>query len=859
MADVDDTKPSAISSRFTGYCDRYEAGGRASGWVTDLVNPHEVVVLRAIIDGREISTVTCDGVRDDVRGALGLASPEVGFAFDIPQEFLDGEPHVLSLLLPDGSSLQHMGDEGIAALRPSFTFADTPLVTVQGNVDGLVHNALRGWVLRKVGRNPVAEARCDILITCENVKIAQVKADRFRRDVGNVLGCDPNCGFEFTVPHAFQKNFSQKFRFFVLPEMIELDNSPFVTATVSDFLEGKLVSIANDMSRMYADMERLRREITNLLPSQGYHLGDYDRWARRYYENLRARVAAERQLLKQAGTLADEPFVTVMVPTYKPLLSDFVAAVESVIAQTYQNWELVIVDDGSKSEEVSNRIDAFCAQDKRIRCIRSRKNVGIAKATNISMDAARGAWTVFFDHDDVLVDVALEVMIRTAQRTGAKLLYSDEDKVDQAGYYLEPNFKPDWNYRYVLGCNYVCHLTVIETETMRSVGLLKKEYDGAQDHDFILRCSEILSPKQIVHVPELLYHWRITPNSTAADVSKKGYAVDAGVRAVADHLKRKGQVAKVSSINGLTIYGVEWIPQTTPKVSIIIPFRDQIETTRQCVDSLRDNTDYPNWEIILVNNWSTSVEAAKFIKEIEANQRNRTGPAIRVIDVIEDFNYSRLNNIATLESDAEFYVFMNNDVFIEDKGWLNRIVGEALADDAVGIVGGKFLYPNKTVQHAGVIVGTHGVAAHIHLGIPDDDYGYIGRARLSQDLVAVTAACMLIRASVFHEVGGFDEEHLQVAYNDVDLCLKVYGSGRRVVWCADFVAWHHESLSRGSDLRPDQEARFFREQQTMYERWGKVPFFRNDPFFNPNFSRVDRLFYDLEDPARLRDVAEATG
>ena len=298
--DVDEAKPGALSSRFTGYCDRYDAGGRASGWVTDLVNPHEIVVLRAIIDGRDIATVTCDGVRDDVRGALNLASPQVGFSFDIPHEFLDGEPHVLSLLLPDDTHLQHMGEEGIAALRPSFTFADTPLVTVQGNVDGLVHNALRGWVLRRVGRDPVAQARCDILITCENVKIAQIKADRFRRDVGNVLGCDPNCGFEFTVPHAFQKNFSQTFRFFLLPEMIELNNSPFVTATVSDFLEGKLVSIASDMSRMYADMERLRREITSLLPSQGYHLGDYDRWARRYYENLRARVAAERQLLRQA-------------------------------------------------------------------------------------------------------------------------------------------------------------------------------------------------------------------------------------------------------------------------------------------------------------------------------------------------------------------------------------------------------------------------------------------------------------------------------------------------------------------------------------------------------------------------------
>ena len=848
MADFDETMPNATSTRYNGYFDRYKSG-HASGWVTDLVSPHDVVQLTVLVDGQVVGTVACSEVREDVRGALGLATAEVGFGFDVPDEHLDNDPHVLSFMLPDGKVLPHMGGGGLSDLSPSYEFTDRPLVTAQGNVDGLVHNALRGWALRKVGRNPVAEARCDILITCDNVRIAQIKADRFRRDVGNVLGCDPNCGFEFTIPHAFQKDYAQTFRFFLLPEMIELDNSPFVTATVSNFLEGKLVSIANDMSRMYADMERLRREITTLLPSQGYHLGDYDRWARRYYENLRARVAAERRALKQAGTLPAEPLVTVMVPTYKPLLSDFVAAIESVIAQTYENWDLVIVDDGSKSKEVSDKIDEFCAADKRIRCIRSKKNVGIARATNIAMEASIGEYTVFFDHDDMIVDVALEVMIRTAQRTGAKLLYSDEDKIDQAGYFLEPNLKPDWNYRYMLGCNYVCHLTVVETATMRTVGLLKKEYDGAQDHDFILRCSEVLSPSQIVHVPELLYHWRITPNSTAADVSKKGYAVDAGVRAVGDHLKRLGQVAEVSSINGLTIYGVQWIPQRHPKVSIIIPFRDQIETTRHCVACLLENTAYDHFEIVLVNNWSTSPEAKKFFKDIRAIEN------VRVLDVIEEFNYSRLNNLATQDNDAEFFVFMNNDVFITDDGWLDRILGEALSDDRIGIVGGKFLYPNKTVQHAGVVVGTHGVAAHIHLGIPDDDYGYIGRGRLSHDLIAVTAACMLIRADVFRAVGGFDEEHLKVAYNDVDLCLKVYDSGHRIVWCADFIAEHHESLSRGSDMRPDQEARFFREQQTMYERWGDKPFFKSDPFFNPNFSRIDRLFYDLEDPARTRETA----
>ncbi len=841
MADIAEASKTH-SGRFSGYFDRYQTG-RASGWVANLVSPQTIVSLNVIIDGTEIGHVLCDEMRPDVRDALGLASARVGFTYDIADGHLDRQPHVLSFLLPDGTVLPYMGADGIDGLQPALEFNDAPHVVLHGNLDGLMHNALRGWVLRQTGHDGRMTARCDLLITCDDVRVGQVRADRLRRDVGNARECDPNCGFEFTIPQAFRRDYPQKFRAFVLPEMLELEGSPLVTATVSEFLEGRLLSLSSDMSKLHGDLDRMRRELNRLLPTEGYHLDDYDRWARRYYEKLRARVAAGRQALREQGVLPPEPLVSVLVPTYKPMLPDFVAAIDSVIAQTYSNWELIIVDDGSRSVEVSERIDLFCRQDKRIRCIRRSKNVGIAKATTIGMDAARGEWTVFFDHDDVLVDVALEVMIRAAQASGAKLLYSDEDKLDQAGYYREPNLKPDWNYRYVLGCNYVCHLTVVETATMRAVGPLRREYDGAQDHDFILRCSELLDHKLIHHVPELLYHWRITPNSTAGDTSNKQYAVAAGVRAVSDHLKRIGRPAVVSSINGLTIYGVEWIPTSEPRVSIIIPFRDQTGATRRCVASLLAHTRYSQFDIVLVDNWSTSHESRSFLAEMDKLDR------VRVLRVVEEFNYARLNNLATAGNDAEYYLFMNNDVFLSDPGWLHRMIGEITSRNDVGIVGGKLLYPDQTVQHAGVLSGVHGVAAHVHLGLNADDYGYIGRARLSQEFTAVTAACLLIRAELFHKVGGFDEEHLQVAYNDVDLCLKVYEAGYRIVWCAGMVAEHHESLSRGSDLRPDQEARFFREQQVMLQRWGGKPFFRDDPFYNPNFSKTAKLFFHLSDPA----------
>ena len=842
MADGDAKAMAPVSCKFNGYFDRYE-NGRASGWVANLASPQTIVSLVAVIDGIEIDQVLCDGLRPDVREALSLRSAQVGFTYDIPERYLDNQRHVLSFLLPDGSVLAHMGADGLRGLSQSLAFSGLPHVAVDGQLDGLVHHALRGWVLRRHGHQGAPTAGCDLLVTCDNVRVGQVRADQLRRDVASAIGCDPNCGFEFTIPHAFRKDFPQRFRVFMLPEMLELSGSPLVTRTVSEYLEGRLLALSSEMGRVHADIERMRRELDRLLPTEGYHLDHYDRWARRYYEKLRARVAAGRACLRDEAQPTGEPLVSVLMPTYRPLLSDFIAAVDSVVAQTWRNWELIIIDDGGKSAEVSEQIDRFCEQDHRIRCIRRGRNVGIARATNIGMEAAAGAWTAFFDHDDMLVDVALEVMVRAAQRTGAKLLYSDEDKIDQAGYYREPNFKPDWSYRYLLGCNYVCHLTFVETATMRAVGPLRRDYDGAQDHDFILRCAEHLDRAQIHHVPELLYHWRITPNSTAADISNKQYAIGAGVRCVSDHLERAKRPARVTSINGLSIYRVEWLPDEEPAVSIIIPFRDEAATTRRCVERLLATTRYGNYDIVLVDNWSTSPEAQSFTAELSGNER------VRVLRVVEEFNYSRLNNLAAQGNPAPLYVFMNNDVFVSEPDWLRRLVGEATASDDIGIVGAKLLYPNRTVQHAGVLVGMHGVAAHAHLGLPDDDYGYVGRARLSQEYTAVTGACLLIKSALFHAVGGFDEASLRVAYNDVDLCLKVYERGARVIWCADAMAEHHESLSRGSDMRPDQEARLFREQQVMLERWGDKPFFRDDPFYNPNFAKSGRLFHQLTDPA----------
>ena len=832
--------PRSRPSLFLGYVDSFH-DGIARGWAVDTRRPDVPTQLHVLIDRQEVAQVSCDQMREDVQAAIGHPSGRLGFSFDLPPDFIDGNPHTLSFRFNDRTVVPHLDASNPEVVHEGYDFTLHRAYEFMSFIDGMKGGALRGWVVRQDPFTRERAGGCHILVTANGVRVAQVKADRYRGDVAAALGGDPNCGFEIVLPNAFRRGGQQTFRFVVTPDDHELAGSPFTTSLVDDQLEARLLDIQATVDRLYGEINRLRADVSDVMPKPAYNLGDYDRWARRYYDRLRARVSAERAELADGPAFA--PLVSILVPTYKPMMSDFTAAVDSVIAQTYRNWELIIVDDGAKSPEIAARIARYAEQDPRIRPVTLRKNLGISGATNAGLAAVRGDYVAFFDHDDLLVDVAIELMVRAAGHTGARMLYSDEDKIDQAGYFLEPNLKPDYNHRYLLGCNYICHLLFVEAKALAAVGPLRATYDGAQDHDLILRLVEAIPAAAIHHVPEVLYHWRKTPNSTAVNIGNKTYAIDAGVRAVSDHLKRQGLDAEVSAIRGLTLYGIRWRQRTQPRVSIIIPFKDQIDTTRRCVEALLANTDYRAFDIVLVDNWSVTREAADFIKRVTRRDR------VRVLTVEEDFNYSRLNNLATRDNGAELFFFMNNDVFVGDKGWLRTIVGEMLAAPDIAVVGGKFLYPNDTIQHAGVVVGPAGVAAHVHRGAPLTDYGYIGRAMLSHEVSAVTAAGMLIRAEVFRAVGGFDEEHLKVAYNDVDLCLKVREAGHRIVWCAEFTAYHHESLSRGSDDRPEHEARFYAETRTMQERWGLNPRYRRDPFYSKHFTVDRQPFFDLVDPA----------
>lgn len=802
------------------------------GWAVDRADPGSPAVLHVLVDGQEVGQVQCDMPRPGVL-ADGNRPAATGYRLRLPEHLADGVPHRLEMRDRRRREVPViLRGQSVADIE--FTITWTP--GVASYVDGLRNGAFEGWVMRTARDAPGYFGDCLVRVTCDGATIGHARANHHRGDVARALQGAANCGFQFVPPAHVRSGRAQSFGFFLLPENIELQGSPHQTSLVSNADEARILELVDAIDAMHRELTRIRRQVREMVPKPGHSVAGYDRWFREYEPALRRRVRA----LRPADDWASGPLVSIVCPVYRPLLHDFRAAVDSVSAQTYPNWELILVDDGSRDPALSGLLAEFGARDPRIQVLTRKKNAGISAATNVALEAARGEWVAFFDHDDALVDTALECMVAAALRTGARMLYSDEDKVDEAGRYGTPAFKPDWNHRLMLGVNYACHLLFVQKSLLDAAGPLSVRHDGAQDHDLILRLSERLEPGQIHHVPEVLYHWRITAGSTAAAVSNKPYAADAGVRAVSEHLARLGRPADVESIDGMTVYRARWRLADAPKVTVIIPFKDEIATTERCLAALL-GTGYGSFDVILVDNWSTAPELARL------QQGVATMPHVRMLRIEEEFNYSRLNNLAAAESDADYFVFMNNDLFVHEPGWLRAAVAEAAVDPSVGAVGGKFFYPNGTIQHAGVVLGIGGVAGHVHVGLPAGDHGYGGRMLFAQEMSAVTAAGMLVRASAFRAVGGFDEVRLKVAFNDIDLCLKLRRAGYKVVWTPDFVAEHHESLSRGDDERPVQEARFFDEIEVMKARWGET--LERDPFYNPHFSLEKQAFFDLRDPA----------
>jgi GT2 family glycosyltransferase len=547
-------------------------------------------------------------------------------------------------------------------------------------------------------------------------------------------------------------------------------------------------------------------------------------------------------LAADLAALRARPKVSLVMPVYNTLASDLTAAVMSVRAQVYGDWELCMCDDASTQPHVWPLLQELAASDGRIKVMRRDQNGHISAATNSALAMCTGDYVAFFDHDDVLAPHALlRVVEWFEQHVGTRLVYSDEDKLGADGQRFDPYFKPDFNLGLLRSHNYMCHFAVYERSLLKELGGIRLGFEGAQDYDLALRAVDAVTPDQIGHIPHVLYHWRVTPGSTAGGHQEKSYAFLAGQRALRDHLVRRGLAGEVlEAPEAPGMYRVQWtLPDTHPLVSIVIPTRNGADLLRTCLDSLRE-TRYQAFEVVVVDNGSDDPVALELMAE-----RESVGE-IRVLRDPSPFNYSALNNRAVTQAcRGEFVVLMNNDIEITHPEWLAEMVGMAL-EPGVGCVGARLWYPDGRLQHGGVIM-VCGVAGHAHKYLPRGHHGYMGRAVLAQDFLAVTAACLLVRREVFNEVGGLDES-LKVAFNDVDFCLRVHAAGYRNVWTPFAQMIHHESVTRGHEDTPEKQQRFAGEIAILQTRWPDL--LAHDPCYSPNLTNQAEDFSFAWPPRR---------
>ena len=562
-------------------------------------------------------------------------------------------------------------------------------------------------------------------------------------------------------------------------------------------------------------------------------LSEYEKWCEQHETLEGDELPAIRRHIE---AFRSRPLISVVMPTYNTPETLLTKAIRSIVDQVYSNWELCVADDASSEPQVRAILEGFASKDPRIKVAYRQSNGHICEATNTALGLAAGEFVALFDHDDVLSPMALyEVAAEIDSHPDAKLIYTDEDKIDMEDRRFDPYFKPDWNPDLNYGQNYTSHLSVYATELIRSLGGLRKGYEGSQDWDLVLRAIEKIPASTIRHIPKLLYHWRAAPGSTALQLAEKSYPVEAARMALEDHFRRRGEKVEMQPVPG-DHWRIRYpVPSPAPLVSLIIPTRNALKLVRQAVTSILKVTDYPNFEIIVVDNGSDDPETVAYFKEIGRG----VDPRLCVLPYLGPFNFSAINNFAVREAHGEIIGLLNNDVEAIEAGWLAEMVSHAVRP-GIGAVGAMLYYPMNTVQHAGVILGLGGVAGHPFKEFPRGDQGQKNRLRLVQNYSAVTAACLVIRKDRFLEVGGFNERDLPVAFNDVDLCCKLIQAGYRNLWTPHAEFYHHESATRGVEDTPEKKARFQAEIDYMMNTWGAL--LMADPAYNPNLTLVGEDF-----------------
>ena len=577
--------------------------------------------------------------------------------------------------------------------------------------------------------------------------------------------------------------------------------------------------------------------------SGGFPRNDYPEWIRRY-DTLTDKTRIVMR--KHSDSFVHKKRISLLMPTYNPKPKWLMEAIESVRKQIYPHWELCIADDASTDKTIRPILERYARMDARIKVVYREQNGHISAASNSALELATGEWIALLDHDDLLAEHALFMVVDEINRNSdVRLIYSDEDKIDFAGRRFDPYFKCDWNPDLFYSHNLIAHLGVYQAALFRQIGGFRLGVEGAQDYDLALRYIELIEPNQIQHIPYILYHWRIHAESTAQSSDAKPYALLAGKEALNDHFQRQGIGASVEQLD-FGMYRIRYsLPDTLPLVTLIIPTRNGLELIQKCVESIIRKTSYSNYEILIIDNGSDDPATLQFFKEIETEGR------VRVVRDDRPFNYSALNNAAVGLSKGEIIGLINNDLEVISPDWLSEMVSHALRP-GVGVVGAKLWYPNDTLQHGGVITGLGGVAGHSHKHLPLGKPGYFWRANLIQSFSAVTAACLIVRKDIYNKVGGLNEKNLKIAFNDVDFCLRVRQAGYRNIWTPYAELYHHESATRGMEDTSKKQSRFIKEIRYMNYRWGDT--LLNDPAYSPNLTMTQEDF-SLAWPPRVKFIS----
>ena len=554
---------------------------------------------------------------------------------------------------------------------------------------------------------------------------------------------------------------------------------------------------------------------------------DYELWMKKNYPDEQKL----NQYKNELSSFSFQPKISIILPVYNTPINYLIEALDSVINQIYPNWELCISDDCSTDNMIREMIIEYAANDNRIKYVFRDVNGHISLNSNSALEIATGDYITFLDHDDKLsLDALFQNVKILNNNREIDFIYSDEDKIDKKGHHFAPHFKPDWCPDNLLSRNYICHLVVVKKSLIDQVGGFRAGFEGSQDYDLLLRLTEIA--KIIYHIPKILYHWRLHSESTSSNIDAKPYAFNSGELALQKAIERRGIKGKVNLIkNSHGFYTIRYDIFNKGKVSVIIPTKDKADLCEVIIESIFRLTSYPDFEIILINNNSSEQSFFDFVKKWEEKEPER----FKCIHDNDVFNYSRLINNGAKVAKGEYFLLLNNDMEVIHEDWMTALVEYAQFETS-GAVGARLIYPNDTIQHAGVIIGLGGIAGHHHVMFDKDAPGYYFYLIATSNFSAVTAACIMINKKKFNEVEGFDEK-LAVEFNDVDFCLKLKEKGYNNIYLPHVTLYHYESISRGHPhLTKKSYQQHLKDVNLFKSRWQK--YIDNDPCYNPNLSKI---------------------